>query len=463
LQHFLAGDPSIYPEQTISGFYGGLTRAAVERFQIRYGVVTGGSPDTTGFGAVGPSTRARIASVCTQIGSGPTIPTVPVPQTTCFAGGIAIASGIAQRFYSTTAAPQGATCDQYAQVRSCTNGILSGLPVFQYPSCREFAQQTCVVGAITIDNGASRTFFSRPRVDAGESCNNFAAVRSCNNGSVAGSSNYTYPTCSIDTPDSCSVDGMTVSHGASRTFYTAEAAVNGASCSSISQVRSCNDGSLSGDSQYAESSCTPGGCSLDGVVVANGSTRTFYFAQNIPASEQCIAYAQQRTCTNGVLNGTSAYKYASCSQAASGACVLDSSVIPSGSSGTFFSTSTAPSGSSCTSYSATRTCTNGVFSGSSSYNRSVCTDTQSCTLNGITLVHGSSTIFYNALTVPFGTTCSSKALTRTCINGTYSGSSSYQYPSCTVNPPTSSLNTQLASALVALESALETLLAWFKR
>ena len=35
LQRFLAGDPSIYPEGRITGYYGSLTVAAVKRFQER--------------------------------------------------------------------------------------------------------------------------------------------------------------------------------------------------------------------------------------------------------------------------------------------------------------------------------------------------------------------------------------------------------------------------------------------
>ena len=61
LQAFLAGDPTLYPEAKITAYYGALTQQAVERFQIRYGVVSSGSPSTTGFGSVGAATRAVIA------------------------------------------------------------------------------------------------------------------------------------------------------------------------------------------------------------------------------------------------------------------------------------------------------------------------------------------------------------------------------------------------------------------
>ncbi|OGG58169.1 hypothetical protein A2853_01480 [Candidatus Kaiserbacteria bacterium RIFCSPHIGHO2_01_FULL_55_17] len=55
----------------------------------------------------------------------------------------------------------------------------------------------------------------------------------------------------------------------------------------------------------------------------------------------------------------------------------------------------------------------------------------SCTFNGSPVAHGASVTAYQASTVPFGSSCVSES--RTCNNGTLSGS--YQYPSCTVSPP----------------------------
>jgi len=59
LQQMLAQDPTIYQGE-ITGYYGPLTQAAVERFQIQHAIVSSGSPSTTGYGAVGPSTRAQL-------------------------------------------------------------------------------------------------------------------------------------------------------------------------------------------------------------------------------------------------------------------------------------------------------------------------------------------------------------------------------------------------------------------
>jgi hypothetical protein len=60
LQRFLAKDPAVYPEGLITGFYGSLTQAAVQRFQEKYGIAKSGDP---GYGCVGPRTREKLNSL----------------------------------------------------------------------------------------------------------------------------------------------------------------------------------------------------------------------------------------------------------------------------------------------------------------------------------------------------------------------------------------------------------------
>ena len=57
LQTILAKDKEVYPEGTISGYFGRLTESAVKRFQVKYGIAGPGEP---GYGLVGPKTRAKL-------------------------------------------------------------------------------------------------------------------------------------------------------------------------------------------------------------------------------------------------------------------------------------------------------------------------------------------------------------------------------------------------------------------
>jgi peptidoglycan hydrolase-like protein with peptidoglycan-binding domain len=60
IQTYLASNPSFYPQGLVTGYYGALTQAAVQRFQAFYGIVSSGSPSTTGYGRVGPRTLAKM-------------------------------------------------------------------------------------------------------------------------------------------------------------------------------------------------------------------------------------------------------------------------------------------------------------------------------------------------------------------------------------------------------------------
>ena len=77
LQKFLAQDSIVYPEGHITGFYGPLTEQAVKRWQAKNGLVSSGSPDTTGYGVMGVQTREKIRAFC------PTSLPISIPPQTC--------------------------------------------------------------------------------------------------------------------------------------------------------------------------------------------------------------------------------------------------------------------------------------------------------------------------------------------------------------------------------------------
>jgi len=54
--------------------------------------------------------------------------------------------------------------------------------------------------------------------------------------------------------DNCTINGVTVAHGSSKRFYSATQTEG--QCSAIDQVRSCNDGNLSGSNTYRYTTCS---------------------------------------------------------------------------------------------------------------------------------------------------------------------------------------------------------------
>ncbi|OGZ97626.1 MAG: hypothetical protein A2679_01395 [Candidatus Sungbacteria bacterium RIFCSPHIGHO2_01_FULL_54_26] len=61
LQLLLSGDKEIYPEGTVSGYYGPATVRAVRRFQLKYGVIQ--SANDLGNGRVGAKTLAKLSEI----------------------------------------------------------------------------------------------------------------------------------------------------------------------------------------------------------------------------------------------------------------------------------------------------------------------------------------------------------------------------------------------------------------
>ena len=63
LQKMLSNDETIFPEKKVSGIFGKITEAAVQRFQCRYLTLCSGSYNTNGYGTVGPRTVAKLNEI----------------------------------------------------------------------------------------------------------------------------------------------------------------------------------------------------------------------------------------------------------------------------------------------------------------------------------------------------------------------------------------------------------------
>ena len=288
---------------------------------------------------------------------------------------------------------------------------------------------TCKLDGATVGNGASRTFYSSEAAASGTACTAISLSRTCNNGVLDGDTSFNKKSCSDNL--SCPLDGTTVKNGESKTFYSSESADFNSTCDAISESRTCNNGTLSGGASFNKKSCSvpnAQSCKLDGRTVQNGAYRDFYNASTVPFGSTCAKIS--RLCTNGTLNGDAAYNKESCSVAHALPCNLDGATVKNGDSKTFYSSEAAASGTSCTAISRSRTCNNGTLSDSATFNKKSCSDSTSCPLDGVTVNNGSSRDFFNASTVAFGSTCTK--ISRKCTNGTLEGDATFNKASCSV-------------------------------
>ena len=122
---------------------------------------------------------------------------------------------------------------------------------------------------------------------------------------------------------------------------------------------------------------TPCTVSGTGVIVPDGASKRLYSATT---NGSCQSISQIRECMNGLLNGSNAYKYATC--ATTGAsCVLDGQTVDHGDSYMFYSATWHATD--CTVIGQNRVCNSGTLNGSGTYNKANCTTTDPCTTGAI--------------------------------------------------------------------------------
>lgn len=168
----------------------------------------------------------------------------------------------------------------------------------------------------------------------------------------------------------------------------------------------------------------PSNCTAPwGETLAHGASIAAYQAASVPWNGTCST--ETRACNNGTLSGT--YSNKTCVVTAPTNCATPwGTTVNHGASITAYQAASVPSDGTCASQ--TRTCTNGTLSGS--YANSSCVKNCS-TPWGTAVNNGAAVTAYQAATVAWNATCTSQS--RTCSNGTLSGT--YTNKACTVTAP----------------------------
>ena len=333
----------------------------------------------------------------------------------CEFNGKKYAHGDVVKAYLGSSVPSGQTC--VSEDRTCINGQFSGS--YPYASCSIDGPNSCLFNGLTIAHDQSVKAYQNSTVPFGSTC--VSEDRVCNNGSLGGS--YNFATCSPGAASSCLFNGQTIADGQTIKAFQSSTVAFGQTC--VSQDRTCRNGTLSGT--YTYGSCAPGAaasCLFNGQTIADGGSATAFFASSVPYGQSCSS--QSRVCSNGVLSGS--YTFASCTAGTAGACVFNGQTISHGQSVTAYASSSVGFGQSCSSQS--RTCNNGVLSGSYPYPGCSESSGASCYYNGQTIAHGGSVYAYASYSVPYGQYCQGQ--NRVCTNGSLSGS--YSASSCSVDP-----------------------------
>jgi peptidoglycan hydrolase-like protein with peptidoglycan-binding domain len=137
LQTYLSTNSNIYPSHLVTGYFGQLTKEGVQRFQTAQGIVSSGTPQTTGYGRVGPATLARLNAV--------------MPGDSAYVNSVPILGAPSVQYGNTTATISWSTNEP-------TQGQLYwGLSPIQADEATGPNQMPYISGALAVDAGGLQT------------------------------------------------------------------------------------------------------------------------------------------------------------------------------------------------------------------------------------------------------------------------------------------------------------------
>lgn len=335
----------------------------------------------------------------------------------CTFNGQPVENGLSVSAFLNSTVPFGSTC--ISQQRTCLGSSLSGS--YLYGACTPGTPTACLFNGQTISHGGSVTASQNSTVSIGSSC--VDETRVCDNGKLSGS--YAFGSCAVGTPASCLYNGQTMVDGAGVDAYLNSTVNFGSVCDK--ETRICKNGTLSGS--FAYGSCVvgaPASCLFNGQTITHGSSVIASQSSTVAFGSACIS--ENRICTNGELSGS--YEYGSCNVGAAASCIFNGQTVAHGASIDASEKSTIPSGSSCSHE--TRTCDNGMLSGSFEYGSCNVAAPASCLVDGQQVSSGSSIIRYLSASVGYRQNCKSES--RLCSDGILAGKNTF--PSCVPTKPT---------------------------
>jgi hypothetical protein len=220
LQSLLA-DHGFLAADSITGYFGPLTRAAVRAFQRDAGIVSDGDEESTGYGLVGPRTLRALTEKQT-----PTAQIPPIQDNKISSTIEALLAQLTALKEQLSRAQEAARSAPVATVRidTATSADAMGQPI---------TASTCAVAGQSLAEGDTITMYATANVPFGSSC--LAEERICSNGVLSGS--YSYQSCAMSPARTCALGNQIIPHEGSIMAYADPA--NG-TCAT--QERTCNEG-----------------------------------------------------------------------------------------------------------------------------------------------------------------------------------------------------------------------------
>lgn len=318
----------------------------------------------------------------------------------------------------------------------------------------------CVVGSVYAPDGYTHTFFS---AETHANCASIGQARTCTNGVLSGGATYQYAFCNPPAPDTTpdtfsfndvtgaplntlttpspatiTISGINVSTPVSVSGEsTARISINGGSWVTSGNITNGQTLAVRMTSANASNTTRTATINVGGVtdswtvgtITTDTTPNAFSFNDVTGAAFSTLITPSPATVTISGINASTPV-----SVSGQGSPQIS---INGGTWATFGNITNgqtlAVRLTSASSGNTTNTATINVGGVTDNWSVTTNTGTASCTLNGVTVLHGNSRLFYSTSSPPYGNRCTSYNLTRTCTNGTLSGNSSYNRANCTDN------------------------------
>ncbi len=316
----------------------------------------------------------------------------------CSVSGVTVQHNLSETFYQNSSVPFGSSCQ--SQSRTCLNGNLSGN--YTATACSTASAANCSYsdgGSAVHSLSTYLTNYSTGTSDWPATCADNASSVICNNGNFSQAS-YSYQFCNNGSPDNCSLKkpgnaGLSnVIHGDNITAYSSQSVIFGNVCDSVKTDAMCYDSNFVNPSNTSNvlfasntyyDNCSvgaPSGCTLIGIsgdnvsyshdadnssAVKGYTTNQVTFGNTCPASVDLFCNNGDFKLANGTLNTVGGYNYDNCTVGAPSQCTWFGASVNHGDNITAYEFNSSAGSNSCNS-TQTRTCNNGTFSGSFAYN-----------------------------------------------------------------------------------------------
>jgi hypothetical protein len=355
--------------------------------------------------------------------------------------------------YTSPVVPYGRPCG--GALVTCENGQFTGINVYPYKTCTQAPPSNCTFNGAVVPHMGQVTAYAEAITAPGQPCRE--AILACGGGGsfhlfstrtgIRDVNVFKSPSC-IATPPlppppptppsvgACTFHGIQVPHGLGIRGYVRSMVVSPETCQWADLT--CQNSVLQGANNYPYAACevrvpppppTPGpagsNCTFNNRTYIPGSIVVGFKTPSVPYGSQCERATM--TCENGVFAQSNVYAYDTCdTDLPLGACTLNGALYMHGQSATFYRSTNGP-GSVCSTE--TRTCTNGVLSGS--FELEYCPGPL-CSFNGRNWVPGARVLHYKTPAATVTQPCEGKMLT--CEYGAFTGAAEYPHPACTPLP-----------------------------